>query len=334
MLPRAASCCIVPFLALLGASTFTAPERAAAQDFAGWRLQVDNDYFDFWLPSHRRPDHNYTHGANFRAAYDAAPSWVRGGNIECSAARTDSVRASKCARTFITIAQDIYNPTDDSPSPVAGERPYAGLLYAEIGRQVVDSRQSGEFAIRLGTTGQASGAGDAQRLFHKLTDQRRPLGWEYQVAQEPVLGATYARQYLLMSHHAAATSPIALIARGGATATTIQTGLTAGFEMRAGYRVPHPWMPGADSSRKRLSAYVLMGAADDWVAHDALIEGNSPATTGLVRKRPFVFHGVLGFAVGKGDFFVEYRAVSQSRDYDTAPQWHRWGTISLILGRP
>jgi lipid A 3-O-deacylase len=329
---RAASSRIVPFLALLAASAFSAPARA--QSFAGWRLQVDTDYFDFWLPSHRRPDHNYTHGATFRAAYDDAPNWVRGGNIECSAQHTVSVLARKCARTFITFAQDIYNPTDDSQFPVVGERPYAGLLYGEIGRQVLDSRQVSDFALRFGTTGHASGADGAQRLFHKLTDQRRPLGWEYQVADEPVLGATYARQYLLTSRRAAGGSPIAVFARGGAIATTIQTGLTAGLEMRAGYRVPHPWMPSPDSSRKRLSAYLLLGATDDWVAHDALIEGNSPATTGLVRKRPFVFRGMWGFAVGRGDLFVEYRAVSQSRDYDTAPDWHRWGAISLILGRP
>jgi lipid A 3-O-deacylase len=332
MLPRA-SRHIVPALALLGAlSTFNAP--AQAQGFAGWRFQVDNDYFDFWLPSHKRPDHNYTHGATMRAAYDAAPTWARGGNMECSAPHTDTLQARKCARTFVTVAQEIYNPTDVSQFPVPGERPYAGLLYAEIGRQMLDARKASDFAIRLGTTGHASGADGAQRLFHKLTDQRRPLGWEYQVAEEPVLGATYARQYLLTGHHVAASSQIALIARGGATATTIQTGLTAGIELRAGHRVPHPWMPRPDSSRKRLSAYLLLGAADDWVAHDALIEGNSPATTGLVRKRPFVFHGVWGFAVGTGDFFVEYRAVSQSRDYDTAPDWHRWGAISLIIGRP
>src|SRR6266550_8723939 len=150
MLSRAASCRIVPFLALLAASTFSAPARSGAQSFAGWRLQVDNDYFDFWLPSHRRPDHNYTHGANFRAAYDAAPSWARGGNSECSAPHTDSVPTRKCARTLIAFAQDIYNPTDDSALPVAGERPYAGLLYGEIGRQVLDSRQGSEFAFRFG----------------------------------------------------------------------------------------------------------------------------------------------------------------------------------------
>jgi lipid A 3-O-deacylase len=333
MLARAATRRIVPLLALLGASsTFSAPARA--QGFAGWRFQVDNDYFDFWLPSRRRPDHNYTHGATLRAAYDAAPSWARGGNMECSAPHTDTLPARKCARTFVTIAQEIYNPTDDSPFPVPGERPYAGLLYAEIGRQMLDARKASDFAIRFGTTGQASGAGGAQTLFHKLTDQRRPQGWEHQVAEETVFGATYARQYLLTSRRAAGSSPMVLVARGGATATTVQTGLSAGLEMRAGYRVPHPWMPKQDTRHKRFSAYLLLGGTDDWVLHDALIEGNSPATTGLVKKKPFVFRGVWGFAVGLGDFFVEYRAVSQSRDYDSAPEWHRWGAISLILGRP
>src|SRR6266540_4897612 len=108
---RAASCHIVSLLALLAASTLSTPVHA--QGFAGWRFQVDNDYFDFWLPSHLRPDHNYTLGATLRAAYDAAPAWARGGNTDCSAARSDTVRVRRCARTFVTIAQAIYNPTDD-----------------------------------------------------------------------------------------------------------------------------------------------------------------------------------------------------------------------------
>jgi hypothetical protein len=51
-------------------------------------------------------------------------------------------------------------------------------------------------------------------------------------------------------------------------------------------------------------------------------------------KKPFVFESVWGLAVGVGGYFAEYRAVSMTRDYDTAPSWHRWGTIAAIIGTP
>jgi hypothetical protein len=53
-----------------------------------------------------------------------------------------------------------------------------------------------------------------------------------------------------------------------------------------------------------------------------------------VAKKPFVFESVWGLAAGAAGYFVEYRAVSMSRDYETAPSWHRWGTISVIVGTP
>jgi hypothetical protein len=117
-------------------------------------------------------------------------------------------------------------------------------------------------------------------------------------------------------------------------ATNIQSGLDAGVEIHAGYNAPHPWMPPSSSERHRFRAYAIIGAKESWIARNLLLEGNSAATRGLVVKKPFVFESVWGLAVGMGGYFAEYRAVSMTRDYDTAPSWHRWGTIAAIIGTP
>ncbi|MDP9176433.1 MAG: lipid A deacylase LpxR family protein [Gemmatimonadota bacterium] len=304
----------------------------SAQTLSGVTFQVDNDYFDFWMPGRERPDDNYTHGQLLRTVFNVAPAWMRRGVPSCGESLVSSTSPNRCVQSFLTISQEIFTPTHDTPTPVVGERPYAGLLYADLGRSIVDRRQSRSLAIRIGTTGHPSGAEAAQTLFHRLLDQRHPKGWDYQIGAEPVIGITYGRQYLMTPGLATRRVALQVIGTGRTMASHVQANLSAGVEMRAGYRVPHPWIPAADTDRRGLRFFVLLGGSEKWVARDLLLEGNTKWTHGLVTKRPFVFESTWGLGAGVGSYAVEYRAVSRSRDYLTGPSWHRWGSISLVHG--
>ncbi len=316
----------------VGGAAVEAPAQGHA--LAGVRLRMENDYFDFWLPSENRPDDNYTHGAASALLLNRVPHWARGGRPVCSGNHPEAWATASCVQSVVTISQQIFNPTIDSPTPVVGERPYAGVLYADFARRTVDTHHAHTLGLRLGTTGHASLADKVQNYFHQLVDLRHPEGWAYQVAEEPVVGLTYEQRYLVTPYQPTRRSPVTVFVTGGAIATNIQSGLNAAVEVRAGYNVPHPWLSSSDSNRRKLSAYLLIGGNDQWVARDLLIQGNSPATVGLVSKRAFVFRSAWGFAIGARDVFLEYRVVSQNRDYSTAPSWHRWGAITLVYGQP
>lgn len=312
-----------------------APVAAAhAQTLKSLRLQVDNDWFLFWRPSTNRPDDNYTHGNVARAVFNVAPRWTRLGRPDCAAARHISPAATSCVQSFFNFSQLIFTPTVDAPMPIPGQRPYAGLLTGELGAQLVSPRHLQSLGVGLGTTGRISGAEATQKAFHRWANIRRLYGWDYQIAAEPVVGITYGQQYLLTPPRAGRSSVITAVAQGSAVATTIQSGADAGLEIHAGYNAPHPWMTPSSSERHRFRAYAILGAKESWVARNLLLEGNSDATRGLVVKKPFIFESVWGLAAGIGGYFVEYRAVSMTRDYETAPSWHRWGTIAAIIGTP
>lgn len=310
------------------------PDASGAQALSSFRFQLDNDYFDFWLEAHHRPDDNYTGGESFRAVFNAVPRWAQGRKASCDSAQRAPGNTDRCVQSFISAAQQIFTPTNDSPRPVVGERPYAGLLYADFGRLEVDARQLRSLAVRLGTTGYYSGAEAAQKAFHRVSTQRRPQGWDYQVAGEPVIGLTYARQYLLTPDRVIHNPPFQMIAGGGAVATHLQSGIHGGLELRAGFRLPHPWIPASGIGRRGLHAYLIIGGSEEWVVRNLLIEGNSAATRDLVNKRPFVFQSVWGVAIGTGGYYIEYRAVGHSDEYSPSPGWHRWGTLSFIRGIP
>src|SRR6185503_6164063 len=100
-----------------------------AQNLESFRFQVDNDWFDFSARSVDRPDDNYTHGQLIRAVLNSAPRWLLFGRPSCAAAiRATAGPLPTCVQTYINLNQQMFTPTDDSPRPVVGERPYAGVL--------------------------------------------------------------------------------------------------------------------------------------------------------------------------------------------------------------
>ena len=318
---------------ILAALLFVQPLEARSQSLESLRLQVDNDWFDFWQRSVDRPDELYTAGQGFRATFDAAPKWARFRHEDCADALRDSTARSGCMQSFAGVFQYIYTPIVDSPTPIPGDRPYAGLLQGEFGSQLVRPQRLDRLTLVVGTTGHISGAEGAQKLFHRWAELRRPMGWQNQIATEPDLGLMYGTQYLLTPPRVERRTAATVAASASAIATTIQEGANVGVEIHAGHNAPHPWMPTSARERRRIRAYGIFGANESWVLRNALLEGNSNATRGLVEEKPFVFQYVWGFALGGGGYFVEYRATSMTRDYETG-RWHRWGAISLIIGNP
>jgi len=318
-------------LALIFAATVGQPMRG--QSLESLRFQVDNDWFDFSMRSVDRPDDNYTHGQIARAVLNTAPKWALLGRPECAVARRATGKMPTCIQSTVAVVNQMYTPTDDSPFPVKGERPYAGILYVDYGRQSVSPRMLRSINGTVGTTGAISGAEWEQKLFHRLADLRKPEGWAHQISTYPVLGFNYGIEYLV-NPPSAKRSFANVVAKSSLVANTIQVSGSAGTEVHLGFNVPHPWLPVGIESKRALSLYLIAGGNETWFARNLLLEGNSDETRGLVEMKRLVPGSILGAALGAGGIFLEYRFVGQGRDYLTGPAWHRWGAISIIVGNP
>jgi hypothetical protein len=317
------------------AATVIAALPLEAQNLETFRFQVDNDWFDFSIRSVDRPDDNYTHGQLIRAVWNSAPPWLLLGRPSCAAAvRVATGPLPVCVQSYLNLNQQMYTPTDDSPSPRVGERPYAGVLFAEYGRQSVSPRALKSLAAIVGVTGEPSGAEWAQKLFHRLADLRRPQGWSHQVAAEPVLGLMYGQQYVLGRPPNGKRSFGNIVMKGSALATTIQEAATVGTEIHAGFNVPHPWMPVDWRHQRRVTGYIILGGNESWVARNVLLTGNTDETRNLVTRKALIPETIGGFAFGVSGVYMEYSAVGQGREYETGPAWHRWGAISIVVGTP
>lgn len=138
--------------------TFMHGQRSGGQELArGVRVTAENDYFNFWLPPGERSDDNYTQG--LRVSWEAGvPLFVR--RFVCH-----DVQA--CAST-IEIGQEIFTPTDDAASPIPGQRPYAGCLYARATALAATEGTRRSLGVTVGVTGVPSLAAQTQEIFHQL----------------------------------------------------------------------------------------------------------------------------------------------------------------------
>jgi lipid A 3-O-deacylase len=300
-----------------------------AQGIGTVRTDVENDYFDFFRAPDRRSDDNYTQGIHIGMWFATSPGWVRRKAPSCAQFPQLSGQRRVCISSQVEVGQELYTPTTDATFPLRGERPYAALLYTDVSAATVSNESLQVYKLRFGTTGPAALGDKAQTWFHGLIPEfRTPLGWKHQIATEPIFAATYEYQRLALDARPASGLSATLAPNMSVTVGNLLVAAKAAIDARAGYRTPHPWLVSTQGvSGVRL--FVLVGVREDWVGHSLLLQGNTNETRDLVTKRAFVAERYLGGSAGISRWSLEFKIVTRTQEYKTAPQDHRWGTIAM-----
>lgn len=148
----------------------------AIRSYAGvFEISIENDMF-------HTSDRHYTHGTRISYDFDSAPLW------------TDFIKGE---RTWVaSIGQYMYTPSDISiPTPILDDRPYGGWLYLENILCVRNNNWMDMYGLDLGITGPPALCEETQKMIHKWTDSRTPMGWKYQVGTEIGIDLTYQKKY-------------------------------------------------------------------------------------------------------------------------------------------
>ncbi|SON49676.1 conserved exported protein of unknown function [Vibrio tapetis subsp. tapetis] len=92
----------------------------------------------------------------------------------------------------VSLSQKIWTPSDVSQvEPTPNDRPYAGLSYLSTRLSIRAPQEYQNIELMLGTMGEQSLASISQRWVHDLIGSPRPEGWQYQVEEPLVWGASY-----------------------------------------------------------------------------------------------------------------------------------------------
>lgn len=276
---------------------------------------ADNDYFNFWIPPLERSDDNYTHG--MRIAWNPSIVPNVGRSIAC--------RNGSACGLMLEVGQEMYTPTVDSPTPLPGQRPYAGWLYGRIVVRAATERAAHSLAMTAGVTGPAANAEYVQQAFHKQFGFRRPLGWKYQLANEPAFSIAADQSWRIAPEPVARfvdIIPVAAVSVG-----TLRTSLSAAARLRLGTSLEHPWL--ASRSHRRLAVQVFLGGRVEAVAHDLFLDGNTFENSVRVDSKWKRSEWERGLRIGIGRGTMEYGVVTQSREYTMGPPSHTYSSLGV-----
>ena len=310
-----------------------APAASAAAQARAYQMTSDNDAYDFWIPMDVRPDREYSNGLRLALESEGARGWsaLARAVAPCAAEASRPADEAGCASTVVEAGQRLYSPRQDTYEPVAGQRPFAGWLYAAVTGRVVDGRTRHSFGAEAGVTGRPSLGESVMEGYHRIAGFWKPVGWSHQLGFEPAAALRYGVEHRVAEARVGGVRAGDLTAEAGASVGTLRTSAHAGAQLRAGTRLAHPW---AVRPLRGTSVYVLAGARGEAVAHDLFLDGNTfgggPAR---VTRRPFVAETRWGVGITRGGTSVEYRVSARGRAYEEEPGGHPYGTIEITWRR-
>lgn len=172
------------------------PALGQENEDGGWAWFMDNDAFTFGTH-----DHDYTGGAALTLAGRRVQTWAL--SLDPALGRINQAlglpRASDDTAEWHALQLSVlaFTPSEiDEPAPIAGDRPYASIVYLANSRTTVpaggDTAWQSSFA--LGMLG-LDIAKATQRSLHAAIAADEPSGWNHQISEggEPTARYTLAR---------------------------------------------------------------------------------------------------------------------------------------------
>ncbi len=178
-----------------------------------------------------------------------------------------------------TIGQSMVTPEDISKAvPDVNDAPYAGLLMYRASHIVVRDNFADNVNMSIGLIGPSTKAEQVQKYIHRITGSERPMGWDYQLEDEPVF--MLARTSIW--RHALAGDFLDLILIAHARAGNLESSVGAGGIVRIGGGLADSFATSA-LNFGRISTpaavdgswYIYAGFEGDYVFNYIFVDGNT-----------------------------------------------------------
>jgi hypothetical protein len=212
-----------------------------------WRLEWDNDAFV-------RVDNGFTNGWSIQRHSHQHDRWQDTDPSRFSSWINRTVPGlddggGRVIKRGSGLSQIMMTPEDlENPNPQPGDIPWAGSLGWAESWYAFDNQRLNAFQIYIGILGPYSLAEDLQIRLHDLINADEPLGWDNQLATEPLLNINYNHKQKLFSAGEYGTKSFAgdfAIGFEGALGNLVTSvGMT--FEGRFGWGLPEGFVQLAD----------------------------------------------------------------------------------------
>jgi lipid A 3-O-deacylase len=321
------------------------PEPAKVGDF--YSFQLENDSTKVGGPG---TDRDYTSGFKFSYGYaaDRIPKWLPL-LTGWSDFLTKELKAAK-TNYILSLAQKLYTPRNlQATAPIPNDQPYAGWLYAGFGANFKTGKHSHSLELDLGTVGPNALGEQVQNTLHRAIGDQTAKGWGNQLRNEPAAELSYQMRSRWFEIKHDSGNYLDVIPYFGAAVGNVYDAVQLGGMFRLGYHLPDDLGPsrpstlGSDAytSPRRveglynnLGIYSFIGAAGNGVAHNIFLDGNTFQNSARVTRIPFVLNTEMGLAGRLYNWFLAWRYVTISPEFEERRQFNSFGSVSIVYSRP
>jgi len=245
------------------------------------------------------------------------------------------------ARLSVGITQQLYTPaTTEIVVPPATDRPYAGVLLANLAAVQDAMNMRSSVGLNVGMIGPSALGQTVQNGWHDLIGQGVNHGWHSQLHDEPVFAFTAARVWRVNTGRVGGLETDVLPG-AGVSLGTLRSDAEAGLSLRIGeglardFGVPRvralsggEGFHGGDA----MSWYAFAGLAGQAVGNDVTLNGNYLRPSNRVKLNPFVADAQLGLALVTGAMRVSYTHILQSQEFEHQKGGpHQFGALALSM---
>lgn len=232
------------------------------------------------------------------------------------------------------LGQKIWTPSEiGSKTPIANERPYAGLLYLKLGAGTFNTQRAWQASMLAGTMGPASGAESVQKNSHRWFSSTTPEGWGYQVKNQLVADVSLEFDQLLDRSNQHEFSGYGRVVAGN-----FQPEVAAGIGWRYGnglndtfnssYLRPYRQsvMTGADSQ----TLYLYGNIEGRYRFKDKTLSGDTLKTVSEVTLKKAQTSATLGAVGYYGNLGISFAVTGYSHGFnEDKEQWHLISSLSF-----
>ena len=284
-IPVTIPCILIALLALFGLVY-----SCVADEFS---IYAENDILE-------KTDQNYTHGTEFKYQNDAG--WG------------------------LKLVQTLYSPRNlESDQPVYNDRPYSCWIHLDSFEYVPDGNWTTYYALSLGTVGPAALGEEVQTFVHEhiAKSSTIPMGWKYQIQNEPTLNGAITEYYnLKLMDDWVQYRPSA-----GANAGNAMDDVDVDNTLFFGYNIPAVFEPmiklsarQGELAQKTWALYGFAGCGGKFVARNILLDGNTFAPSRdavTVIHEPFVGDYYFGVGTKIFDLTLAVTHIERTKEFTT-----------------
>lgn len=222
--------------------------------------------------------------------------------------------------------QKMWTPSDiEVADPQPGERPYAGLLFADINMYALDSEDVYRYAFMLGTTGDNALTEKSQKFVHSITKSGDPIGWHNQIEDKIVFNFSYSHSNKLHTSETESANSHEFLSTNRMMLGTFRSELALGTMWRYGTHLNDSFgsanitneasIDPAMIRRSKTGWFVFSGIEGRFRYNDITIDGDRPDTTyptTVEHWQATAAAGAVGYYRGWG---VSFTVAAKTKDF-------------------